>query len=347
MKQNALPLILLFSTLICIASECDPEREEEEPDPISEYDPAGRVSKDSVHIQWTTGEDIPYAQGWCAPLVISDQMYVFGGFNKVEGINRIIQCYDPGSDHWTVSETNMLKPRWGHSASVVDGKIYIMGGCLAAGGPGEKSIEVIDPVSGATTQAGEMTVGRVGHSAAVYKGKIYIFSGELEEPSLTNIRDVDVYDPSDQSWESLAPILTPRQFAASAVVKDTIYVIGGGSKYPYSGRKLIEAYYPETDSWKRKADLKIGILEHGICVIDDKIYCVGGSYIWGDSGHGKVQIYDPELDSVYMATDLQFARYGLACTAINGRICVSTGINSPSPDFETLSSQTEIGIPDF
>jgi hypothetical protein len=66
----------------------------------------------------------------------------------------------------------MPTARWAFSTSVLDGKIYAIGGV-----GGSTKVEVYDPASDTWTSKAPLQSGRSFVSAAVFGGKIYAFGG--------------------------------------------------------------------------------------------------------------------------------------------------------------------------
>jgi len=350
MKRSYLMHLLLFVSLLCTASWCDPDPDDENDDITEDpvHDPTGRISKDSIIINWSTGADIPIEVGWSAVSVLNNKFYVIGGANQDLGTTDLVQVYDPVSDSWSQAANKLLSRRWGHSSNMIDGTIYVMGGLATGRGDGNDTIEVYASGSDGWVEKGLMTPGRIGHRTCEFNEKIYVSGGEYEEPSLSVLDLVDVYDPSTETWESLTPMPTPRIFHGICVVEDTIYVMGGGKDYPYSGIVSIEAYDPVENTWKQRANLKHGLADFSVCVIDNKIFCMGGYFLWGTPGVAKVQVYDPVVDSVYMATDIQYPSYASTAVAYDNKIYLISGCNStPSSGFESFSPKLEIGVPEF
>ncbi len=125
---------------------------------------------------------------------------------------------------------------------------------------------------------------RVGASAEIINGKIYVMGGVTTNFLLSAVNEM--YDPLRITWDTLAPMATPRAFFASAIVNDTIYAIGGGYSGPID---KVEAYDPVTDTWLPKANL----LNPRFCMrgaaVDGIIYIVGGNY-----NEHNCQVYDPD-----------------------------------------------------
>jgi N-acetylneuraminic acid mutarotase len=304
-------------------------------------------SPDSIHMIWNFGNDAPAAIGWSASAVLENKLYVIGGVG-MEGISRAVYVYDPETDTWTTDVNPIQYPRWGHSATIIDGKIYVMGGADEA--PRDTTpisiIEVFDPSSGTWSPGGEMTKARIGHEALAYQGKIYIMGGEYEEPSLTTLRSVEAYDPGNQTWESLELMPSSRIFMASFIMGDTIYLLGGGSKYPYAGLKSIEAYIIFENRWEKKANLKIGLGDLDACVIDGRIFCAGGWAIYGDIGNNTVQVYNPKSNTVQLTDEMNVARFATVTLSYNGKIYVIGGMQTFNPE-PLFTNKTEIGTPEL
>ena len=56
-------------------------------------------------------------------------------------------------------------------------------------------------------------------------GLIYVTGGYRSGPGQMN--QVDVYNPTDQSWHTIAPLAQERAGHGSAVVGRKMYVVGG------------------------------------------------------------------------------------------------------------------------
>ena len=67
-----------------------------------------------------------------------------------------------------------------HAVScIIDGRIYVSGGCTRATNlpPTIPTVEVYDPVTDIWTQTFDMPWGRFSHSASAVDGKMYIVCG--------------------------------------------------------------------------------------------------------------------------------------------------------------------------
>ena len=88
----------------------------------------------------------------------------------------------------------MSVPKAAHSTSVIDGKIYVMGGYLQEGRKSKvlSAIEVYDPATDRWTQESDMLIEKSGHTTEVVDGQIYILGGSAFGKGL--LTSVEVYD---------------------------------------------------------------------------------------------------------------------------------------------------------
>jgi N-acetylneuraminic acid mutarotase len=144
---------------------------------VEAYDPATDT--------WTRKADMPTARYCPAACVVDGRIYVFGGkteWGVVEVLVSIVEVYDPATDTWTQA-SDMPGARRAHSASVVAGKMYIIGGNRVPGTPTPLIVDVYDPASDTWTTAARIPYPKWFHTAAVVDGKIYNFGGTPGPPA--------------------------------------------------------------------------------------------------------------------------------------------------------------------
>ena len=141
-----------------------------------------------------------------------------------------------------------------HTATVVDGKIYVVGGEIE-----DDEVEVVvtddvdmyDPAADSWQQMAAMPTARSSPAAAVLDGKIYVSGGFL--PTGVYSDALEAYDTVADTWTKLATLSKARAFHASAAVHGKLCVFGG---YSVDGRiDLVEVYSPASNSWARAADM--------------------------------------------------------------------------------------------
>ncbi len=255
---------------------------------VEEYDPATDT--------WTTKSEMPTARQGLSTSVVNGKIYAIGGgagssssYSLVKTFSTVEE-YDPATDTWT-TKSEMPTERGFHSANVVDGRIYVIGGSHASG-PGRNhvlTVEVYEPATDTWTQKGDMPSSRGAGFSSVVDGKIYVIGG------YGGPRRVDEYDPATDTWTTKSAMPTARHALSTSALDGKIYAIGGYvpgvSGYP--GVATVEVYDPATDTWTTAPDMPTGRFGPRTSVVDGKIYVIGGMGYWIRTAYGMVEEYDP------------------------------------------------------
>jgi N-acetylneuraminic acid mutarotase len=168
----------------------------------------------------------------------------------------------------------------------------------------------------------------------VLEGKIHALSGA--GPDRRNTPAHEGYDPATNSWTTLAPVLTPRDHLAAAVVGNHIYAIGGRVNGSYAENLAVnEAYDPATDSWHPRAAMPTVRSGIAAAVLNGKILVVGGEAPEGT--FNEVEAYDPSTDSWTRYAPLPTARHGLGAVTTHGRVYVIAGGPKPGGSASALN----------
>lgn len=150
---------------------------------------------------------------------------------------RNVQLYNPGTNTWSAG-AQMVQGRAGHHYNQVtlsDGRVLMTGGTFvsdllnAANATPTQGAEVYNPATNTWTAA-NMQVARALHSANLLPdGRVVVCGGA--QGTLTtpfSIADVEVFDPSSNSWQTLAPLGNPRGSHAAAMTPDGTLLLFGG-----------------------------------------------------------------------------------------------------------------------
>jgi N-acetylneuraminic acid mutarotase len=158
---------------------------------------------------WTKKADMPTSRFLAAAGVVNGKIYVIGGGEEWNDqwdwpVFSAVEEYDPAMDTWT-KKTDMPTARDGLSASVLDGKIYAIGGVPDPVGPKKREgytsvVEEYDPETDMWRRAADMTVTRRYLSTATLNGRIYATGGTSEGIYLST---VEVYTLED--WQAVSP----------------------------------------------------------------------------------------------------------------------------------------------
>jgi hypothetical protein len=152
-----------------------------------------------------------------------------------------MEVYDPVTDTWT-TRADIPTARSMAVASVVDGKIYVMGGVVGGvGGSGISIVEEYDPMTDIWTRKANMSTSRKALSASVVGGKIYAFGGGsgYSEP----FSALEEYDPAIGTWTRKNNMPIARYCHSTSSVDGKIYVFGGAVQFPpHASTSVVEEY---------------------------------------------------------------------------------------------------------
>ncbi len=278
---------------------------------------------------WTSKADMPVATSLHAAGVVDGKIYVIGGTDNLFGWAdywATVLVYDPATDTWT-EKADMPTGRARLSTSVVDGKIYAIGGSPRRDSE-VSTVEMYDPATDTWTMKADMPRARNWHTSSVVNGKIYVIGGKIY-PSETMVSTVEEYDPATDTWTRKTEMPTARGMHSASVVYGKIYVIGGvtGNFGPWVS--TMEEYDPVTDTWTKKADMPTAKTTHSSGALNGKIYVTGGANNWGYC-LSMVEVYEPATDTWTKGLDMPTARGCFSMSVVNGKIYGIGGTLNPS-----------------
>ncbi|GEM_PF-1241098 len=210
--------------------------------------------------------------------VVGSKLYLYGGYTgSYQDITYSdLWCYDTVSAVWSQLPSS-ANARHGARASVIDQRIYIIGGSKGSSlNYADLQIYDIPTSKWLTGQAALQT--RSYHAQGVIGGKIYIHGGR----AAGNNDTTECYDPSTNQWTAKAPaslaVQLQRHGTAFAVIDEKLYIFGG-----YTGSYLnvyfndLYVYDPGPDVWQAlppgasKVDGACGVS------VDGKMLIFGGA----------------------------------------------------------------------
>ncbi|MCG9134306.1 sigma-70 family RNA polymerase sigma factor [Candidatus Poribacteria bacterium] len=305
-----------------------------------------RNSLGPATLQWTRKTDMPTARTGFATSVVNGKVFVIGGniqlkrgeFGDISA--STVEMYDPETDTWE-QKANMPTARSGVSVSVVDGKIYAIGGTnlktiqVPRGYSSESeelaTVEMYDPVTDTWTQKADMPIPKKTMTCVV-NGKIYAIGGWLTTNEKPHLETVEVYDPATDTWTTAENMNCARCSAAIGVVNGKIYAIGGLGSPPIQEQSdlylsNVEVFNPKTNQWQEGTEMPAPKALHTASVIDGKIYVIGG-YFKEDMEFKKlatIEIYDPTTDRWIQKPDMPIGKWGHKTEVIDGQIYIFGG----------------------
>jgi N-acetylneuraminic acid mutarotase len=204
---------------------------------VEEYDPATDT--------WAKKADMPTERTFLCAAVVNGKIYAIGGAVATEPrasrFPPIVEEYDPATDTW-MKKADIPTARSMAAASVVDGKIYVIGGVIGGvGGSGVSTVEVYDPATDTWTKKSDMRTARKCLSTSVVNGKIYAIGGSTGISTLFSV--VEQYDPATDTWTKKADMPTARELLSTSAVNGKVYAIGGDVLcWPWTPTAALEVY---------------------------------------------------------------------------------------------------------
>jgi N-acetylneuraminic acid mutarotase len=281
-------------------------------------------------------------------------IYQIGGYGRGEGRRpaapRAMLAYDPASDRW--AEVGEIPEGLNHaSLAVVGGRLYIIGGFQESGRSATGAVRIYDPAQRTWRDGAPMPTPRGALAVAVLDGKIHAIGGNAasgvelephEHGSAARDRSVgthEVYDPAQDSWTRLEPMLTARNHLGAAAIAGKIHVVGGRVPGDMELRTH-EIYDPATDTWAAGPPMPTG--RSGIAVVahGERLYVFGGETVrrFSSKTFDEAERFDPATGRWEILPPMPTARHGLGAASLGEAIYVVSG--GPRPRL-TLGAANE------
>ncbi|KAJ3585297.1 hypothetical protein NHX12_014018 [Muraenolepis orangiensis] len=201
-----------------------------------------------------------------------DLLYAIGGDRQINTNVASVEVYDQQSDSWSYV-CPLDRPLSGQAAvHLVDGEILVSGGfdrqylCLA-------STFLYRPDRAATPLAA-MGQERAQHCMEALRDgrgrcrRLYVAGG------VCNLRAFygdqlacETYDPAADAWTAFSPLPVPHVGAASAVLEDKVYVLGGYHQEDYRETGLIHRYDQATGRWQNMGRMPGAVTDVRACLL--------------------------------------------------------------------------------
>lgn len=274
---------------------------------------------------WTKKTDMPTQRFDLAVSAVDGKIYAIGGVKFEDQNNCIIvpalEEYDPIKNEWK-KKRDMPKAIEGLSASVVDGKIYTIGGSDKFSRL--SYVMEYDPAKDKWTKKNDMPRQVAQTSTCVVNRKIYAIGGLKEgNPNPISVSATMEYNPVTDTWINKTDMPTPRYDLATAVLNGKIYAIGG-IRDLLNVSSAVEEYDPVTDAWIKKADIPNMINDVRILYFSFKCAVTIKNKIYV-TGNGAIEEYDPVTDTWTKKQDMPSLRGVYSAATVNGKVYVIGG----------------------
>jgi PKD repeat protein len=195
-------------------------------------------------------------------------IWVIGGFQSNDFPNEVptenIWAFNPVNKKWIRGPEIPVGRRRGSSGLVVyNDKFYVVNGnTLGHAGGAVKFFDEYDPATGKWTVLADSPRPRDHFYSTVIGSKMYVAGGRLSGGDggvfAPLIREVDVYNFSDNTWATLDAsknIPTPRAGAITNNYFNKLIIAGGETPTPGPALATTEIFDPITQEWEQIADM--------------------------------------------------------------------------------------------
>ena len=249
---------------------------------------------------WEYTNSMTNARKWASATLLTDgRVIIAGGDDSSRSGSKKLntaEIYNPSTNQWSPTK-NMNDSHSGHSATIIDGKLLIVG---------RDSAELFDPSTGLWELAGKPVRARSTGSTAttMANGKVLVTGGEwvhggflqgtkggglytagsigtgtgndggkhpmIHMPIIIPLEDVELYDAENDIWQSTDKMSEgKRHHKAILTTDDKVIVIGNIQ---------IEIFDPNTQTWSTMGNLNY---DHGeshtaTLMLNNKILVTGG-----------------------------------------------------------------------
>jgi N-acetylneuraminic acid mutarotase len=227
---------------------------------------------------WTIVAKLP-EEGLNAPTAaaIGERIYLIGGFGTTSNVPVAdVRVLDAAKLAWSAAAP-LPRPRGGHAAAVLDGRIHVIGGGNSQSTIADHS--VLDVASGSWKELAPLPRSMGSPAAVVHDGVLYSVGGRS---GAGDLGDVYRYDAKADRWEP-CPSIEPRGTAGAVSFDGAICLFGGESQAHEATTAEALRWIPGTKEWKPLPSMPTARNFARAVVLDGAVYVVGGSRAAGSS----------------------------------------------------------------
>ncbi|KAF3697758.1 Kelch-like protein 33 [Channa argus] len=222
-------------------------------------------SYDPEHESWKRLADMQEVRSNFSVVVHEEHIYAIGGDTDINTNVDSVEMYNMDTDSWSFARP-LDQALSGYAATVLNEEIFISGGfnckyvCLV-------SMFLYHPERG-TTYLADMNHDRSQHCMEALRGRLYVAGGVCNlKKFYTDQPACEVYDPVTDSWTNFASLPVPHVGAASAVLEEKIYILGGYCQDDYSESGLVHRFEPSTQRWESVGKLPGAVTDIRACLL--------------------------------------------------------------------------------
>lgn len=287
---------------------------------------------------WTRATSSPIERVEAPTLVVKDQLYIFGGFDK--GLRPIpfLDVYDPAKDIWTRFDKFPLVAT--HLNPATDGTSVWFAGGYKGPHPGKATAEVwrFDLETKTFHEMPDLPEPRAA-GGLVYRDKTLHYFGGFADRDKTCGDHWTLSLPDGKEWQPAPELPRMRGHFSPIVLEGMIYALGGQFGHDGKPQDMADChrYDPRKKVWSACASLPFSRshFEPGTFEHEGKIIIVGGrsnNTKEGNPGVANITEYDPMANEWKDLPPLPVRLLAPAAAILDGKlIVIAGGLNNTQP----------------
>jgi subtilisin family serine protease len=225
------------------------------------YDPAAEA--------WTTLPVLPTGREKPQAAAVGGKLYVFGGWASSGTPVATVDVFDPAAGSWSTLAATNSQARAAAGTAVVDGKVYLVGGCVDGNCTTSDKTISFDPDAETFAEVAAYPHPVSWMGCGGISGRAYC-AGGIDAESFT---DGYSYDPASDSWSPIATMPVDLWASQEAAASGLLVFAGGVANGSSAITNQTVAYDPASDSWQELPNANVATYRGaGAC----GVYKIGG-----------------------------------------------------------------------
>jgi len=290
--------------------------------------PTLAAAPSTVQGAWSAGHDLHVARMLAGTVSLADgRILLTGGFGY-PGMLASAEIYEPTHGNW-VSAAPLVSPRFGHTATLLDGGRVLIAGGANLTAQYLDAAEVYDPPANTWAIVAPMSQPRAfGTATRLADGRVLVAGGR-NNSTATVLAAAELFDPGTATWTPAASMRVPRYHFTSTLLQTGQVLVEGGENAKDQELTSAEVYDPATNTWTPVGSMHtVRANQTATVLADGRVLVVGG----GDKAPGftgTVEVFAPTTGAWTLVAPIPDARgYATATSLPGGRVLVTGGFGN-------------------
>jgi len=236
------------------------------------------------------------------------------------------------------STGEMSYARAEHTATLVDGKVLVIGGCYEDSQTGcvtllNGPVELFDPSTGSFTATGSLETPRTSHTATLLSdGKVLVAGGYTVSGGATT--SAELYDPAQGAFTTTGDMAVARfghTATALSPFDGRVLITGGASARLGGPLASAELYDPATGTFAPTGSMHQARIGYSATLLLDGRVLIAGGYLSACGGcigfpDDTAELYDPTTGVFTLTGTMEQVRAQHSATRLwNGQVLIAGG----------------------